>query len=218
MVATENTVAENTRIGSFRYMSDATEPSLLRNNKVLTRRDRDGSDAGSEGIVLETRQMPVQDARTLSEAERLTLAYNGFEVINRPLADANLDFLDHNQVLHAYYPHCEEIVRQASCAALVKAFDHNIRSAGGKKSKQRIQGGQQVQGPAHVVHGDYTLTSAPQRLRDLTKPPKENDTLRSLLADGETLLDADAVEQAIDSGRFAILNLWRNIAEEPVAT
>ena len=38
--------------------------------------------------------------------------------------------------------------------------------------------GQQVQGPAHMVHGDYTLTSAPQRLRDLAQPPGANDTLR----------------------------------------
>ena len=36
------------------------------------------------------------------------------------------------------------------------AFDHNVRSAGGKEAKQRIKGGQDVQGPAHLVHRDYT--------------------------------------------------------------
>ena len=93
-----------------------------------------------------------------------------------------------------------------------------MRSASGKKDKNRIEGGQQVQGPAHVVHGDYTMTSAPQRARDLSKPPKENDTIRAILGEGETLLDADAVEKAINQGRFGIINLWRNIASEPVAT
>jgi hypothetical protein len=62
------------------------------------------------------------------------------------------------------------------------------------------------------------LTSAPQRLRDLTRPPTGNDTLRTVLAEGHSLLDPDAVDQAIASGRFAIINLWRNIAAEPVAT
>ncbi len=73
-----------------------------------------------------------------------------------------------------------------------------------------------MQGPAHVVHGDYTLTSAPQRLRDLAKPPGINDTLRTVLADGQSLLDAGDVERVIAGGRFAIINLWRNIVPEPV--
>ncbi len=68
------------------------------------------------------------------------------------------------------------------------------------------------------MHGDYTLTSAPQRLRDLTRPPGANDTLRKLLGSDEALLDEAAVERAIDSGRFAIINVWRNVAQEPVAT
>jgi hypothetical protein len=218
MASTTDAVAKNIRIGSFSYMSDAAEPSLRRNGKVLTRRDRDGSDAEWKGVVLTARQMPVRDARTLSGSDRPTLAHNGFEVVDRPLANPGLNFLDNDQVLRAYYPHCEEVVREMSGAVIVRAFDHNVRSAGGKQKKHRIQGGQQVQGPAHVVHGDYTLTSAPQRLRDLTKPPRENDTLRSILAEGETLLDAGAVERALGSGRFAIINLWRNIAAEPVAT
>ena len=85
----------------------------------------------------------------------------------------------------------------AGGASFVAAFDHNVRSAAGKESQRRIEGGQQVQGPAHVVHGDYTLTSAPQRLRDLTKTPGANDTLRAVLSDGESLLDPVEVEQIV---------------------
>ena len=39
-----------------------------------------------------------------------------------------------------------------------------------------------------------------------------------MLAEGEALLDAEAVEQATGDGRFAIVNVWRNTARELVAT
>jgi hypothetical protein len=206
------------RTGLFNYMADSTESSLYRNGKVLTRRNLDGSDAHWEGVDLKERRMPVANARTLAAQPPCTLATNGFEMQLRPLARKNLDFLDHEQVVRHYYPECAEIVREASGASFAAAFDHNVRSAAGKRSGRRIEGGQQVQGPARVVHGDYTLTSAPQRLRDLARPPTGNDTLRTVLAEGHALLEADAVERAIAGGRFAIINLWRNIAAEPVAT
>ena len=199
-------------------MTSATQASLYRNGKVLTRRDRDGSDDGRLGVDLEPRQMPVHDARRLAPPARPTLTRNGFELRASPLVKAGLDFFDHDQVVRDYYPNCAEIVQAASGADFAVAFDHNVRSASGKQGKQRIKGGQQVQGPARVVHGDYTLTSAPQRLRDLTKPPGLNDTVRSALADGQSLLDAAVVERALAGGRFAIINLWRNIAAEPVGT
>ena len=209
---------ETQRQGAFRYMAPAAESSLYRNGKVLTRRDRDGSDSGFEGIDLESREMAIIDARTLAPEEQPTLAANGFELLDRPTAHPGLDFLDHEAVVRTYYPECVAIMQAATGAATVVAFDHNVRSATGKSDKKRIAGGQQVQGPAHVVHGDYTLTSAPQRMRDLTRPPTLNDTYRTALAEGETLLDAGAVERAIENGRFALVNLWRNIAPEPVAT
>ena len=209
---------DGVRRGTFRYMQASVASSLYRNGKVLTRRDRDGSDSGRVGVDLEDREMAIIDARTLAPADQPTLAVNGFELLERPTADPGLDFLDHQAVVHSYYPACAEIVRAATGATSVAAFDHNVRSAAGKSVKRRIAGGQEVQGPAHLVHGDYTLTSAPQRLRDLAYPPTSNDTYRTALAAGETLLDADAVERAIGNGRFSIVNVWRNIAREPVAT
>src|SRR5262249_37384348 len=133
-------------------------------------------------------------------------------------ARQDLDFLDHDQVVRHYYPECAEIVREAIGARFAAAFDHNVRSAAGKRSGQRIEGGQQVQGPARVVHGDYTLTSAPQRLRDLARRPTGNDTFRTMLAEGQSLLDPDSVEGALAGGRSAIITLGRTIAAEPVAT
>jgi hypothetical protein len=206
------------RTGSFSYLSAKAEPSLYRNGKVLTRRDRDGSDDHWEGVDMEKRQMPVHDGRELEDAEVRTLAKSGFEMVTRPMVNPDIDFLDHDQVVAGYYPQCAEIIKEATGASLVAAFDHNVRSAKGKNSKRRIEGGQQVQPPAHIVHGDYTLTSAPQRMLDLTKLPTSNDTYRSMLPEGKSLLDQSEVEGAIASGRFAIINLWRNIANEPVAT
>ena len=199
------------------YMAASAEPSLYRNGKVLTVRDGDGSDSGRRGVDLDPRRMPIADARRLAADARPTLRRNGFELLDAPLATADIDFLDSAAVLRDYYDGCAEIVREASGAGLVVAFDHNVRSASGKRDQQRIAGGQQVQGPAQVVHGDYTLTSAVQRLRDLAAPPTANDTYRPLLAEGETLLDPAAVEHALHGGRFALVNLWRNIADAPVA-
>ncbi|MEQ9642405.1 MAG: CmcJ/NvfI family oxidoreductase [Alphaproteobacteria bacterium] len=212
-----NAAAGAVRTGSFNYMAATALPSLYRNGKVLTRRDRDGSDAEWQGVDLTPCEMPVRDARQLSGPKAKTLADNGFEMLARPLETPDLDFFDHHQVVRDYYPQCTAIIAEATGARRVAAFDHNVRSAAGKASKRRIEGGQQVQGPASVVHGDYTLTSAPQRLRDLTRPPGANDTLRAVLDDNESLLDADEVEQAIADGRFAIINLWRNIVAESVA-
>ena len=209
---------DGVRLGTFRYMRPSVESSLYRNGRVLTRRDHDGSDSGRVGVDLEDCEMAVIDARNLAPSEQPTLAANGFGLTEWPMANPDLDFLDHDAVVRAYYRECTEIVRAATGAVTVAAFDHNIRSATGKSGKLRIAGGQQVQGPAHLVHGDYTLTSAPRRLRDLARPPSLNDTYRTALAEDDTLLDAEAVEQAIGDGRFAIVNVWRNIAREPVAT
>ena len=210
--------SEAVRTGSFNYLAPSVRHSLLRNGKVFTRRDRNGSDAGWEGVDLKAWRMPVHDARKIEATAPRTLAHNGFELRAHPLAQPDLDFFNHDQVVRTYYPQCAEIVREASGAGLVVAFDHNVRSAAGKQSKRRIEGGQQVQGPALVVHGDYTLTSAPQRLVDLTKPPGVNDTQRTILRDGESLLDAPDVARVLANGRFAIINVWRNIAQEPVET
>jgi len=204
--------------GIFRYMDDSVQPSLFRNGKVLTWRDQDGSDAGWQGVSFTDVPVPVRNARLLGGTQRRTVVANGFELLEHPVSTASLDYLDHSEVVRRYYPQCAEIVREVT-GAQVFAFDHNVRSASGKKGQQRIAGGQQVQGPAHVVHGDYTLTSAPQRLRDLTKPPGANDTVRFMLKDGESLIGPDLAEQALATGgRFAIINVWRNIAKEPVAT
>jgi len=205
-------------IGALNYLAASVKPSLYRNGEVLTHRDRDGSDAGTEGVLKSELSVTINNARLLDDSQRRTLETHGFELLTRPLARPDLDFYNHRQVVGEYYAECAQVVQDTTGAARVFAFDHNIRSASGKASKKRIAGGQQVQGPARIVHGDYTLTSGPQRLRDLANPPGCNDTLRSVLDAGVSVLDPDLVDRALDeNGRFAIINVWRNIAHEPIA-
>ena len=208
---------EAVRTGAFTYMAGSAKSSLYRNGRVFTHRDSGGTDDGWSGVDLEERRMPVQDARSLRGSQSPVLDVNGFELLEDPLGAGNIDFLNHNEVVGRYYPRCTSVVREASGAGHVAAFDHNIRSAFGNRSGRRSEGGQPVQPPIHLVHGDYTLTSGPQRLRDLAKPPTTNDTYRTLLPDGATLLDEARVRRTLESGRFAIVNLWRNITREPVA-
>lgn len=165
--------------GVFKYMDASVQPSLFRNGKALTRRDQDGSDAGWQGASFANLRVPVRNARFFKAENRRTVVANGFELRDRSVSTASVDFLDHSHVVRNYYPQCAEIVREAT-GAQAFAFDHNVRSASGEKNQQRIAGEQEVQGPAHVVHGDYTLTIAPQRLRDLTRPPGANDTVPTL--------------------------------------
>lgn len=206
-------------VGRLNYLDSSVPSSLYRNGKMRLRRNADGSDSELEGVVFAERQVMVRNARLLEGDQRRTIEKNGFELFFRPLAHPDLDFLDHQDVIHKYYRECEQLVQKVTGAATVVAFDHNVRSADGKRRKQRIRGGQAVQGPARMAHGDFTLTSAPERLRRLAQEPCGNDTLRSALAPGASALDPAEVEQAIgEHGRFAIINVWRNIAEEPVAT
>jgi len=180
------------------YLAASVESSLYRNGKVFTHRDRDGNDEAYHGAAMEQRDVVINDARRLDRSWRRQLEVHGFELLHRPLQRPDLQFFGYRQVVQEYYPECAEIVRRATNAAQVLAFDHNIRWAAGKESRTRIAGGQQIQRPIHVVHGDYTLASASQRLRDLASPPGVNDTLRSVLAEGESPLTADVVSRTLD--------------------
>jgi len=198
------------------YLVRATPSSLYRTGALRMLRDAAGSDSALEGVEFTREVVSLQDGREYREGQGCRLDDQGFEVLDAPSADLTLDFLSMEAVVDHYYGECCEIVQQATGAREVHAFDHNVRSVAGKTAGERIRDGQEVQGPARVVHGDYTLTSAPQRLRDLAQEPALNDTYTPLLGDRKSLLDPDEVEQTIASGRYAFINLWRNIDVAPV--
>jgi hypothetical protein len=159
----------------------------------------------------------INNGRDREQSTSPRLETEGFELLNRPLHNSDLPFSDQQQVLHHYYPECEDIVQQAIGATHVFAFDHNIRSTHNQDTQKQAKNTQSVQQPIYYVHGDYTFVSAPQRLLDLASPPRVNDTLRSLLRESQSLLTNDFVSQVFDNNkRFAIINVWRNIDTSPV--
>jgi hypothetical protein len=127
----------------------------------------------------ETHQVKILDARAVND--RLSLEREGFVLIRQPTAATNL--YDDEEVLSLYYPECERVIREATGAARVIAFDHIARNAALSAK------GNQIKLPASRVHNDYTAWSAPQRVRDLM---------------------GDEAEELLKH-RFAEINLWRPI-------
>jgi len=146
--------------------------------------------------------MPARSARTVKHAmrildgralrDRITLDREGFALANHETGVA--DFYNPEEVRRVYYPEVERLVKEATGAARVVVFDHNVRC---RPMAKRGDAG--VREPVKFAHNDYTLKSGPQRVRDLL--PDEA---------GELL-----------NHRYAIINVWRPIRgpvkESPLA-
>ena len=166
---------------------------------VSTRRDVAGSDGELEGAAWAPTSVRIHDGR----GRPWSLERNGFRLVEDAI-DAELDLYDDAAVTGRYYGMCEALVaEQCPGAAVVKAFDHNVRCEEGKASGRKLKGGSNVQAPAGLVHGDYTAVSAPRRLARLAEAPKTNDALNKPPLDG-----VDATGR-----RFAFVNVWRPISE-----
>src|SRR5262249_27373427 len=204
-------------IGRLSYLAASVESSLYRNGKVFTHRDRNGNDDAYHGAVMEQRDIVINDARRLEYSRRRQLEMHGLELLNRPLQRPDLHFFDNQQVVQEYYPECADIVRRATNAAQVFAFDHNVRRTSGKEGGRRIAGGQQVQKPIYVAHRDYALVRAPAGWLSVGKRPGMNDTLGPELSDGKPVLGGEVVSHALDEHRrFALINIWCNIDRSAV--
>jgi hypothetical protein len=198
---------------SFVFAGPQTPSGLVSTGEVGTERAADGSDGDDFGSSWTRHRVPVGDGR----AAQLELDANGAELVPSDV-DAEvpgLDFLDQADVLARYYPHCCALVQVLTGAADVYAFDHNVRSRGLKSDGAQIVGGNAVQGPATVIHNDYTLAGAPRRLEQLaTETVSANDTLG-----GAAVVPPEAMARVERGGRWAMINIWRNILPEgtPVA-
>ncbi|MGH7916100.1 MAG: CmcJ/NvfI family oxidoreductase [Candidatus Binataceae bacterium] len=148
----------------------------------------DGAPLTNRRVAKET--VVVRNGR--DNAERLTLDREGFAFLRYP--STMRDFYDDGEVRAVYYPECERLLREATGAARVVVFDHIVRNAARSKAGEKA-----IKQPAAGVHNDYTLNSAPQRVRDFFP-----DTAGALL-----------------QSRFAIINVWRPISgpvrESPLA-
>jgi hypothetical protein len=123
----------------------------------------------------------VHDARAVNDV--LSLDREGFVLLHHQTAAENL--YDEEIIAQVYYPECERLMKEATGARRVVAFDHIVRNA----AKAAVRGSG-VKMPAGRVHNDYTAWSAPQRVRDLM---------------------GDEAEELLRH-RFAINNVWRPIA------
>ena len=197
-------------VGRFSYLSDDTERSITSTGRVGTRRDATGSDGGTFGIKGNTTvELPVLNARPLNTS----LDVEGVRLVSHRWE--HIDYYDEVSVLKSYYPECCELVRRQTGGSRVIAFDHNIRNREKSRAGVTLNGGNKVQVPASGVHADYTVTSAPNRIRNLAKPLGINDTLRGVYGDGP-VLDAEQVEEMLLKKRFVFINVWRSITDAPV--
>ncbi|MGA7864628.1 MAG: CmcJ/NvfI family oxidoreductase [Stellaceae bacterium] len=128
----------------------------------------------------EEHRVPIRDARPM--IGRLSLDKEGFVLLRHHTAVKN--FYDEDEITSVYYPECERVIKEATGAARVVAFDHIVRNAA-----MAALEGSCIKIPAKRVHNDYTASSSPMRVRQL------------MGEEAEELL----------KHRYAIINLWRPI-------
>src|SRR4030088_1391087 len=112
----------------------------------------------------------------------LSLDSNGF--VLTPHETAVKDFYDPDEVKSVYYPEVERLLKRVTGADRVLIFDHIVRNP-----VLAERGEKGAREPAKIVHNDYSLKSAPRRVRDHL--PEEADRLLR--------------------NRFAEINVWRAI-------
>jgi hypothetical protein len=126
--------------------------------------------------------MSIGDARDLTPPP--SLDREGFTLVHHETAVA--DLFDGDAVRAVYYREVEQLVKDATGAEMVLAFDHNVRS-----SLPGVRRERRAQEPVRFAHNDYTEGSGPQRVRDLL--PERAETLVR--------------------NRFAVINVWKPIRE-----
>ena len=140
--------------------------------------------AGVPAMSLRSSRFPASISNGRLVLDDLSLDRQGFVLVNHD--SAVRDFYDADEVRKLYYPEVEQLVKKATGAMRVVAFDHNVRCL---PMAQRKENG--AREPVKFAHNDYTLKSGPQRVRDLL--PDEADELLK--------------------HRFAVINVWRPISE-----
>ena len=136
--------------------------------------------------VDEPHAVSIRDARPL--AVDLSLDEEGFELLQAPTAFASFD--DPDAIRSAYYAEVERLLGQATGAARVIAFDHNVRNA-----DRAAVGETGIRGPVPRTHNDFTAKSGPER--------------------AAAELVARAIDPlALEGRRYAIVNLWRPIGRK----
>ncbi len=131
------------------------------------------------GGTYEVHTHRVKDARPI--ADSLDLDREGFALVHQDTEVT--DFYDEDQLEKIYKPELEQLVKEVTGASRVVVFDLTLRA-----QDADIRDKRGVRSPVRRVHNDYTVRSAPKRVRDLMPPEEAEDLL---------------------TRRFAIVNVWR---------
>ncbi|GHP01387.1 hypothetical protein PPROV_000014300 [Pycnococcus provasolii] len=148
----------------------------------------------------EFRKVHVHDAR--ASYPQPTLEKRGFEMRTCPTALSTSEFRDPTTVNTRYYNEMEKLIREATGASRVIIYDHTLR---GSDAEGLNVLGDATKAAAAVrrVHCDYSVESAPKRLRQLAGSGSYTGTR----------LNEDEVK-AIEEGRYAFVNVWRSIDDQ----
>lgn len=130
----------------------------------------------------EPHKVRIHDMRPV--AAQMSLDREGFALVSHHTAVA--DLTDEEQLRRIYYPEAERLVAQVTGGGQVVIFDHTVRRRVAGKADREPGVPRQ---PSARIHGDYSVKSGLQRVRDF------------MGEEAETLLKR----------RFAIVNVWRPI-------
>ena len=139
------------------------------------------------GVVFDPHDVTVRDGRP--SVAGFDLDREGVVLMEHRTAVKN--FYDDAEVVSAYYPEAEAVVKGATGADKVLVFDHTIRI-----DDEARQAALKVRAPVQNMHNDFAEISAPRRVRDL--------------------LPADEAEIRLKK-RYGSINMWRSI-NGPVET
>ena len=163
--------AGNTVEATFTYLVDTGEKPVTYVNMPEEEKKNPGT--------YEDYPHRVKDARPM--APSLDLDREGFSLVHQETQVT--DFYDQDQLENIYKPELERLVMDETGAKRVVVFDLTLRA-----QDEEIQKARGVRSPVKRVHNDYTVRSAPRRVRDL--------------------MPADEAEDLL-TRRFAIINVWR---------
>ncbi len=152
---------------------------------ALVHQPGDGPDQRTGSFV--QREITIHNGRPI--ADQLDLDREGFLLLQRETAV--VDLYDDEEVRRVYHLEMEALIKELTGASKVIVFDHTRRI-----DDPAAQAETKVRGPATIVHNDFTVSSAAQRVRDL--------------------LPQDEAEERLKK-RYGSINAWRPI-RGPVQT
>jgi len=156
-------------------------------------------DGGELSDVHAEQEMALGNARHLRPLPRLESSC--FDLRRWPTRVKN--FKDDEEVKKVYYPEVEALIKETTGAQRVLVFDHTLRDTSAGSALNVKMG--DAAAAVERVHTDYSDTSGPRRIKSLAE------------SGGYTGLQlSEAEKEDILSRQFCIVNVWRNIKDEPV--